>query len=116
MKTIFKPILYCIFIFIITTIGITDWYISNHLLSNLSEISTQSIIDISLQIGLVGALIPTISFFLVYIAFNWINSKLLRGFLIISVIILTIITIYMFILYMTFYEFNTPIQFVINNL
>ncbi len=116
MKKIYKLILYSILILIISTIVITYWYISNHLLSDLAEISTQSIIEISIEIGLVGALIPTISFILIYIAVKMIRNKLIMAFIIITLTVLFFLTIYMFILYMTFHEFNTPIQFIPNNL
>jgi len=111
MKTTYKIIFLSILILIISTIGFTYWYISDHLLSNLSAIRIQSVIDIAIQIGLVGALIPTFSFLIFYFLIKRINNKWLLFLLIIILITSIIAAIYWFILCAIFHEFNNPILF-----
>ncbi len=66
MKINYKIILYSILILIVSTTVITYWYISGHLEYNaldykfykVSDIQIQSLIDIIIQIGIVGGIIP----------------------------------------------------------
>ncbi len=102
-------ILINIFIFLIAAAGITYFYISNHLLTDVSEIKAKSMIAIFLQIGCVGAVLPVMLFNLT----NWFlkkESKARSVFILLTLGLLTIIAVYMFIMYMTFHEFSDPIQ------
>ena len=107
MKT--KLIFYSILLFIISSFGIVYWYISNHLLSNMSNVQVQSIIDIYIQIGIFGGLIPSISFLILSLIIKNIRSGLVGTLFIFVFIIVVILITYYFILYMTFHEFKNPI-------
>lgn len=111
MKGTTQFIFFNLLIFILSAIGITYFYISNHLLSDCSEIQTKSIIDIFLQIGCIGALLPTIFFSLISLAIKKISNKATVYFVVIFLFVLLIIAAYQFIMYMTFHEFVSPIQF-----
>ena len=119
MKTIYKLILNSILIFIISTIGITNWYISDHLDYNaldhkfykVSDIQIRSLIDIIIQIGFVGGILPLILFLIIYFLKIKIKNTGLFSFLIIVIIAFSLVILYQFVLYAIFHEFNTPIQF-----
>lgn len=111
MKTVYKLIISCILIFIVSTICLTYWYISDHLISNVSDVQTKSIKDIIIEIGVIGAIIPTLLFINIYILKIKVKRVWLFSFLTSILIAFGIITSYRFILYMIFHEFNTPIQF-----
>lgn len=111
MKNTKLLILINIILFIVAAIGISYFYISNHLLSNISEIESGSVIDIFLQIGCVGAVLPVISFTLIILSVKKITNKLVLLFTLLAVALLTIVALYFFIMYMTFHEFPTPVQF-----
>ena len=111
MKSTTQFIVFNILIFILSTAGITYFYISNHLLSDFSEVKSNSIFDIFLQIGCLGALIPVIFFSLISLSLKKISNKSTFYFVAIILFVLLIITVYQFILYMTFHEFASPIQF-----
>lgn len=110
MKTS-KLILYSILLFVISSFGVTYWYISNHLLSNISNLQVQSVIDIYIQIGIIAGLIPSISFMLYSIIIKDIRSRIVQILSVFVLIIVDIIILYYFILYMTFHEFKNPILF-----
>ena len=114
MKTIFKLIFYSTLIMIIATIGVSYWYISDHLLSNISDIQTTSVKDIIIEIGLIGALIPTFLFISIYLLKINVKKVWLFSFLTSIIIVFTIIALYRFILFMTFHQFTPPIQFNLN--
>lgn len=111
MKSTKQFIFLNILIFLSSAIGITYFYISNHLLSDFSEIQAKSIIDIFLQIGCVGALIPAIFFMLISLSIKKIANKATVYLVVIILFVLLIIAVYQFIMYMTFHEFASPIQF-----
>ncbi len=119
MKTTYKLILYSIIILIISTIGITYWYISDHLDYNpidfkfykVSDITFLSFIDIIIQIGLVGGIFLVFSFLTIYFLKIKVKNIGLFSFLIIIYITLAVIVAYQFILYTIFHDFNNPIIF-----
>ena len=111
MKNYYKLISYCFIILIISTLGITYWYVSDHLLSNFSSIHFSSLVDIIIQIGLVGALIPTFSFLIIYFLIKKVKNKGLLSFFVIILIAIIIALVYWFVLCMIFHEFNRPILF-----
>ena len=119
MKIIYKPLLYSFLILIISSVGIAYWYISDHLEYNatklifykVSDIQIQSLKDIIIEIGLIGALIPTFLFISIYILKVKIKKVWLFSFLSSIMIAFAVIALYRFILYMIFHQFNTPIQF-----
>ena len=108
MKTVYKLIISCILIFIVSTICLTYWYISDHLISNVSDVQTKSVKDIIIEIGVIGAIIPTLLFINIYILKIKVKRVWLFSFLTSILIAFGIITSYRFILYMIFLEFNTP--------
>jgi hypothetical protein len=110
MKTTYKLILFSILILIISTIGITYWYISDHP-AHLLSIRIQSIIDIAINIGLVGALIPTFLFLIIYFLIKKIKNILLLSFLIIILIAVAIAVVYWFVLCLIFQDFDDPQSF-----
>jgi len=99
-----------ILIFLIAAAGITYFYISNHLLSDVSEIKAKSMIAIFLQIGCVGAVIPVILFTLMNWFFKKKENKARSLFILLTLGLLVIIAVYIFIMYLTFHEFSSPIQ------
>ena len=117
MKTIYKPLLYSLLILIISTISITYWYISDHLEYNttklvffkVSDIQIHSLKDIIIEIGMVGALIPTFLFLILY--FLKIKNVWLFSFLTSILVVATLIAVYKFILFMIFHKLDVPIQF-----
>jgi hypothetical protein len=106
MKTTYKLILYSVLILIISTIIITYWYISDHLLSDVSAIRTQSVINIVIHIGLVGSLIPTFSFLIIYFLIKKIKNIWLLSLIIIILIALVIAIAYWFVLCAIFQDFD----------
>lgn len=111
MKSINKLIFYSILILITSTIGITYWYISDHLLADLSDIRIQLIIDILIQIGFIGGLIPTFSFLTAYFLIKKIKNIWLLSLLIIILIGLVIAVVYWFVLCAIFYNFDNSQSF-----
>lgn len=110
MKTTYKLILYSILILIISTIGVTYWYISDHLF-DMSTIRIQSVIDITIQIGLVGGVISTFLFLIIYFLIKKIKNIWLLSFLIIILIALVLAVIYWFILCAIFQDYDNPQSF-----
>ncbi|KUJ60517.1 hypothetical protein AR687_17240 [Flavobacteriaceae bacterium CRH] len=111
MRNYYKLIFYCFLILIISTIGITYWYISDHLLSDFSSIQFKSLVAIIIQITLLEGLIPTFSFLIIYFLIKKVKNKQLLAFLILILIVLVIAVVYRYVLYMIFHEFNNPILF-----
>ena len=119
MKKIYKLILYSILILIISTTSITYWYISQHLEYNaldykfykVSDIQIQSLLDIIMQIGFVGGLLPMFLFLTIYFFKMKIKNIWLFSFFIIISIIFSLIVAYRFVLYTIFHDFNNPIIF-----
>lgn len=119
MKTIYKPVLYSLLVLIISTIGITYWYISDHLEYNaidykfykVSDIQFSSLIDIIMQIGLIGGILSMFIFLIIYFLIKKIKNIWVTAFLIIILLAFSSIIIYRFILYTIFHEFGNPIIF-----
>jgi hypothetical protein len=110
MKTTYKLILFSVLILIISTIGITYWYISDHP-AHLLSIRIQSIVDIAINIGLVGALIPTFLFLIIYFLIKKTKNIWLLSFLIIILIAVAIAVVYWFVLCVIFQDFDDPQSF-----
>ncbi|OOV19206.1 hypothetical protein [Flavobacterium sp. LM4] len=111
MKTIYKLIFYSTLILIISDIGITYWYISDHLLSDVSAMDTQSIMNIAINIGIVGGLIPTFSFLILNFLIKKIKNIWLLAILIIILIALVIAIVYWFVLCAVFQDSDNPQYF-----
>ncbi|SPE76557.1 hypothetical protein FLACOL_00539 [Flavobacterium columnare] len=119
MKNIYKPILYSLLILVVSTIEITYWYISDHLEYNpieykfykVSDIQIQSLIDVILQIGFVGGILPMFLFLIIYFLKIKIKKTWLFFFLIFILIAFFPILTYKFILYTIFHDFKNPITF-----
>lgn len=114
MKTIYKLIFYSTLILIISNIGITYWYISDHLLSTVSAMDIQSIMNIAINIGLVGSLIPTFSFLILYFLIRKTNYIWLLTIFIIILIALVIAIVYWFVLCVIFQDSDNP-QYFLNS-
>jgi hypothetical protein len=110
MNNTYKLILFSFLILIISTIGITYWYISDHFLS-VNDISTQLIIDIAIYIGLVGALIPTFSFLILYFLIKKVKNIWLLSLLIIILIAAILVIVYWFVLCTIFQDYDNPQTF-----
>ena len=104
MKNIQKLVLVSLLIFFLLTIGIASWYILS--LNYLEEYNLKSIIKIVTQIGLVGAMIPSLTISLIYYLLIKIKNKLLLLFLVIVLIVFLIFQIYFITLNLFFYDIN----------
>ena len=111
MKSTTQFIFFNILIFVLSAVGISYFYISNHLLSDFSEVKSNSIFDIFLQIGCIGALLPVIFFSLIGLSIKKISNRATVYLVVIILFVSLIIAVYQFIMYMTFHEFASPIQF-----
>ncbi len=111
MKTGFKIIIAGVLIFVLSALGITYFYISSHLHSDLSEIQVHSIINIFIELGLLGALIPALLFVSLYLLTHKVNNKVMLSLAIVMISALAVILTIRFIMYMTFHEFSPMIQF-----
>jgi hypothetical protein len=112
MKATYRLILYSVLILIISTIGITYWYISDHLLSDLSSsVSIQFILNITIYIGLVGSLIPILSFLILYFLIKKIKNRGVLSLLIIILIVFIIAIRHWFIFCTIFYDPDNPQYF-----
>lgn len=111
MKNTNRSILISILILLISAVAITYFYISNHLLSQVSDIETGSVLAIYFQIGLVGALIPALAFLIFSFLKKTARNSSLRHLFNIILAVMVFLSIYLFVMYMTFYKFNPPIQF-----
>jgi hypothetical protein len=119
MKINYRIILYSTLILIISMTVITYWYISGHLEYNaldykfykVSDIQIHSLIDVIMQIGFIGGILPMFLFLTIYFLKIKIKNIWLFSFLIIILIAFSIIITYKFILYTIFHEFSNPIIF-----
>ncbi|KIA97021.1 MULTISPECIES: hypothetical protein [unclassified Flavobacterium] len=112
MKSTYKLILYSIIIFVISTIGITYWYVSDHLLSDMSAMPMKSLMNISIYIGLVGALIPTFSFLIIYFLTRKIKNKWLLSLVLIILFAVVLAIVYWFVLCAIFQDHDNPQSFI----
>ncbi|OUL60536.1 hypothetical protein [Flavobacterium sp. AJR] len=112
MKTTYKLILYSILILIISTIGITYWYVSDHLLSHMSSMSMRVLIDIAIYIGLAGAFIPTFSFLIIYFLIRKVKNKWLLSLLLIILFAVVLAIVYWFVLCAIFQDHDNPQSFI----
>lgn len=109
MKNIQKLVLISLLIFFLLTIGIASWYILS--LNYLEQYNLKSIIKIVTQIGLVGAIIPTLTISLIYYLIIKIKNKLLLLFFVIILIVFLIFQIYFIALNLFFYDINDSKSF-----
>jgi hypothetical protein len=109
MKNIRKFIIISLLIFLLITVGITSWYILS--LNYLEEYNLKKIIKIVTQIGLVGAIIPSLTISLIYYLIIKIEKKILLLFLIILLIIFLLFQIYVIALNLFFYDINSSKSF-----
>lgn len=108
MKNTQKLGLVSLFIFILSTIGVSYWYISDHTV----DLDFQNIIKIASNVGWVGGMIPTITFLIIYFLVKKVKNVWLLSFLLISFIILLILLIYWFFLTMIFYDVKGSESFI----
>ncbi|WP_375605672.1 hypothetical protein [Flavobacterium davisii] len=109
MKNIRKFIVVSLVIFSLIVIGISSWYILS--LNYMEEYDLKAIIKIITQIGIVGAIIPSLTISLIYYLMIKIENKLLLLFLIIFLIIFLIFQIYVIALKLFFYDINGSVSF-----
>ncbi|WP_375605674.1 hypothetical protein [Flavobacterium davisii] len=89
-------------IFIISLIGFTYWFFSDHTI----EINLKNIFKASLQVGLIGAILPTLTFLMIYFLINKIKNIITLTLSIIALIVFAIILFYWFFITMLFYDIN----------
>lgn len=112
MKNIQKFTIINLLIFILLAVAITSWYILS--LNYLEEYDFTDIIRIFTQIGLVGAIIPSLTIALMNYFIIKIKSKLLIFFLALILIIFLIFQIYWITTNLFFYDINGPQSFLMS--
>lgn len=103
MKDSKKQIIVGLVIFLILTIAISCWYIS---LNYLEEYNFKKITEIVTRIGLIAAIIPSLTISLIYYFILKIRNKLFLLFLIIISVFFLIFQIYWIATNLFFYEIN----------
>lgn len=103
-----KLVLVTFSIFIFSTICMSAWYVSLH---KHAELNAKNVIKIVTNIGLVGAIIPTILFTLLYYLVKQMTSKLLLTFLILVLFVFLMVSIYHITLVMVFYQLDDSKSF-----
>ncbi|WP_158991091.1 hypothetical protein [Mucilaginibacter sp. L196] len=109
MKNSQKITIISLIMFSITSIGITFWYISDHILMNFD---TKSIIKILSQVGLPAGVITTLMFLVVVFLLKRIKNLFLSTLSMALIFILFIFISYWFILHMIFYHIEDKESFV----
>lgn len=109
MKNSQKIIIISLIIFSITSIGITLWYINDHILINFD---TNSIIKILFQVGLPAGVITTLIFLMVIFLLQKIKNLYASTLSMALIFILFILISYWFILHMIFYNIEDKESFV----
>ncbi|MCE3075691.1 hypothetical protein [Chryseobacterium gwangjuense] len=92
MKNSRKFIIISLLLFLLFTIGITSWYILS--LNYLEKYDLKTIIKIAVEIGAVGAILPSLTISLMYYFILKIKNKSLLLLLIIFLIIFLIFQLY----------------------
>ena len=110
MKNIQKLPLITLAIYIILTVVISCWYVFS--LNYIEEYNSKDIFKIIIQIGLVGAIIPTLTISLMYYFIIKVEKKLLLLFITIMLIIFLIFQIYWISINLFFYEINGSKSFI----
>jgi uncharacterized protein with PQ loop repeat len=109
MKNSQKITIISLIMFSITSISITLWYISDHILMNFD---TNSIIKILSQVGLPAGVITTLIFLMVVFLLKRIKNLFLSTLSMALIFILFIFISYWFILHMIFYHIEDKESFV----
>ena len=109
MTNIQKFIIICLLIFLLITVGIASWYILS--LNYMEEYDLKTIVKIVTQIGVVGAIIPSLTISLINYLIIKIEKKLLLLFLIVFLIIFLVFQIYVITLNLFFYDINSSKSF-----
>ena len=109
MKNMGKFIIVSLSIFLLVAVGITSWYILS--LNYLEKYDLKNIAKIFIQIGLVGAIIPSLTVSSIYFLIIKIEKKLLLLFLIIFLIIFLLFQIYVIIINLFFFDINSSKSF-----
>jgi mannose/fructose/N-acetylgalactosamine-specific phosphotransferase system component IID len=108
MKKSQKLLLIALSIFVLCTAGLTIWYFSLHY---LTEKNGENIIKAILNIGLIGAILPSILIFLIYYLAKKSMNKSSKIFLIIILSLFLLFSIYNITLIMMFYELEESKSF-----
>ncbi len=109
MKNIQKFIVISLLIFLLIALGIASWYILS--LNYMEEYDLKAMIKIFTQIGVVGAIIPSLTISLIYYLIIKIEKKMLLLFLIVFLIIFLVFQIYVITLNLFFYDINSSKSF-----
>lgn len=108
MKNIRKLVLISLLVFIISTIGVTYLYV---LFDSLMELSSKSIIKILTQIGLIGGIILTIVFILIYYLIKKIKNIWLLTLSLIGLLVFLVFITYWFFLAMMYFRLEDSQSF-----
>lgn len=98
-----------IILFAITAVGITIWYISDHI---LTEFNAQSVLKILAQIGSIAGIIVALIFLLVIYCLQKIKNPYLITLVMSLIFMLFVFICYWFILNTIFYEINGKQSFI----
>ena len=101
MKNIRKFIVISLVVFVFSTIGMTYLYI---LFDSLTELNSKNIIKILIQVGLIGGIIFTSIFILIYFLIKKIKNIWLLTILFIGLFIFIIFLAYWFFLAMMYFR------------
>jgi len=109
MKNYSKIIIISLILFSITSIGITTWYTSDHV---LMDFDVHSIIKVLCQVGFPAGVITTLIFLIVIFFTRKIKNLFLLTLFMSLVFILVIFISYWFILHMIFYHIEDKESFI----
>lgn len=112
MKSIRRFIVISLLIFSLIALGISSWYILS--LNYIEEYDLKTIFKIITQIGLVGAIFPSLTISLIYYLIIKIENKALLLFLIVFLVIFLMFQIYVIALNLFFYEINSSKSFLMS--
>ncbi len=108
MKNIRKFIVISLVVFVFSTIGMTYLYI---LFDSLTELNSKNIIKILIQVGLIGGIIFTSIFILIYFLIKKIKNIWLLTILFIGLFIFIIFLAYWFFLAMMYFRLEDSRSF-----
>lgn len=104
-----KNLTISLFIYVLCVIVVSGWYMILHRYEEL--INIESITKIVINIGLIGALVPSIIFSLIYYLLKKVYNKLLLIFLIFILFIILIFSVYWITVNMVFYHLGDAKSF-----
>jgi uncharacterized protein with PQ loop repeat len=96
-------------LFAITAVGITIWYISDHI---LTEFNVHSVLKVLAQVGSIAGIIVALIFLLVVCCLQKIKNPYLITLVMSLIFMLFVFISYWFILHMIFYEMNDKQSFI----